>query len=134
MDEDANRLFESFKLYFPTSANNTYSYSTTSDPYELVVTLNDGSKFLYDDFSNSIRNLPIDSDNMNEDEFKREFGFRLKKIMNRRNITQEELSEMTGISRIMISHYFNQKCLPSFYNVDKIAKALGCSINELTYI
>jgi transcriptional regulator with XRE-family HTH domain len=48
-------------------------------------------------------------------------------------ISQCELSERTGITQPSISDYMNGKKLPSFYTVDKIAKALGCSVDAFRY-
>lgn len=81
----------------------------------------------------TIRKLPRDSNNMSEEEYRIEFSMRLKKIMYRKGWTQDDLSEATGITQAMISRYISRKATPSFYNVDKIAKALGCSTDEFRY-
>jgi len=46
-------------------------------------------------------------------------------------ISQEELSERTGISQVMISKYLNAKATPSFYRIEQIARVLKCSVSEL---
>lgn len=129
-----NDMYSNFELYYPNVARQVDSYLPTLDPDELMIVLKDGSRILYNDFDNSVRNLPSDSNNMSEGQCKREFGFRLKKLMYKRCITQEELSNQTGITQAMISRYICGESLPSFYNTDKIAKALGCSIDEFRYI
>jgi DNA-binding Xre family transcriptional regulator len=88
---------------------------------------------LYDDVTRSYRKLPTDSDELTEDECRREFGIRLNKILIRKNITQIELSEMTGINRSILNGYITGKHSPSFYNVDRIAKALDCSVDDFRY-
>ena len=50
-----------------------------------------------------------------------------------KGITQSELSNCTDIPQYLISDYIRGKRTPSFYNVDKIAKALDCSVDELRY-
>lgn len=125
-------MFESFKAFFPSLAESTVEYYNHSRS-ELVAKLDDGRAFLYDNTNNSIRKLPRDSNNMSEEEYRIEFSMRLKKIMYRKGWTQDDLSEATGITQAMISRYISRKATPSFYNVDKIAKALGCSTDEFRY-
>lgn len=53
------------------------------------------------------------------------FSSRMKYIMNRDEITQNELSEMTGISQGQISKYINCSQMPSLSNAVLIANALS---------
>lgn len=128
-----NTIFENFKLHFPYTAEKTVEYEQIND-FDIMVTLNDGSRIIFDDLDKSMRNLPKSSQEMTELEFCSEFGKRLRKLMYRAGVTQRELSEMTGISQPNISKYFNGKTIPSFYIADRIAKALGCSTDEFRYI
>lgn len=127
-----DRFFNNFKLYFPIASELVTSFKQTG-LFDLTIKLNDGTSVMYDDIEHSIRNLPRDSKSMSEKECRREFGLRLRKIMYIKNISQLELSERTGISNVTISNYLNFKATPSFYNVDRIAKALGCSMEDLRY-
>lgn len=125
-------IIDSLLAYYPFLAEKAVSFVQTS-PFDLIIKMEDGSSVLYDDSSKSFRTLPRDSKNMSERESKIEFGFRLRTVMERKGISQLVLSEMTGISQPILSNYLNGKNSPSFYKVDIIAKALGCSIDELTY-
>ena len=127
------RFFNNFKLYFPLVSELVTSFKQTG-LFDLTIKLNDGTSVIYDDTEHTMRNLPRDCNNMTEDECRREFGLRLRKLMHVKNISQSELSEKTGISNVTISNYLNFKATPSFYNADRIAKAIGCSIEELRYI
>lgn len=129
----SKRLYESFEFHFPLIAEQVVSYRDIST-YEIEVTLDDGGIFMYDELSNSIRKRPRDCDNMTEGECKKEFGLRLRSMMFRRNVDQLRLSELTGIPQPSISNYVNGKTSPTFYNLDKIARALKCSVDELRYI
>lgn len=71
---------------------------------------------------------------MTEIEFRDIVSNRLSGIMKQRNISQDELSELTNISRVSINKYINNKATPSVFNLGKIAKALGCTMDDLTYI
>lgn len=127
-----NRMYEDFQLYFPVVASKSEDYYENGHS-ELIVKMKDGSYLSYDYIDKTIRNLPIDKYNMTEDECKREFRFRLYKIMCMKGVNQKELSELVGVSEVTISKYLNGHSLPSFYIVDKIAKALDCSLDELRY-
>ena len=128
----ANYIFENMQSYYPFLSERMASYKTVG-PYELIVKTNDGETILYDDVNHSIRRLPRDSNNMTEQEVSVEFRQRLRRLMTRQGVSQLELSELTGIPQSTISNYLTGKFLPGFYNMDKIAKALKCSIDEFRY-
>lgn len=122
-----------FSFYFPTIAESMRDCHE-GGPFELIVTCDDGTKILYNDMYGTIRRLPASSDSLDEDDFKREFAYRLRDLMLIKNVTQKELSERTGINTNNISRYVNGKNVPSFYAVDRIAKALGCSTDVFRYL
>lgn len=118
-----------------------YSYITDRavdyekvDEYTLIVYTNNDRKYLYDLITNTIRMLPADINNQTDDEFAYEFSLRLQKIMLLNHMGQTELAEATGISQSMISRYILRKSYPDFRNVDKIARALNCSLDDLRYV
>ena len=127
------KLFEEFKLYFPLIAKKAVDWVEESG-INLIVTLDDGRKVMYDDLDSTIRRLPKDSNNLTEEECAYEFGVRLRRLMWRKGVNQQELSEATGISQPMLSKYVNGKTLPGFYNLDKIAKYLKVSVDVFRYI
>lgn len=129
----ANYIFENMQSYYPFLSERMASYKKVG-PYELIVKTNDSETILYDDVNHSIRRLPRDSNNMTEQEVSVEFRQRLRRLMTRQGVSQLELSELTGIPQSTISNYLTGKFLPGFYNMDKIAKALKCSIDEFRYI
>lgn len=124
-------LISQFKLHFPSFAMRAVRYEADAYRSEwLIVFLDNGDRLLFDSYQHTIRNLPRVSECMTEDETRYEFGRRLEKIMMSKGVTQLALSEATGIKQSTISDYINYKHTPSFYAADKIAKALGCSIDE----
>lgn len=127
------RVIENLKTNFPFLAADAVDYIEHSD-CEVVVKLEDGRMFLYDDMDKSFRKLPSNCYELSEDECRSEFGQRLYKIMFRKGFTQFDLSEKTGIQQSLLSNYITGKRSPSFYNVDRIAKALGCSVDEFRYL
>ena len=98
-----------------------------------LLSMSNGSVYMYDNKELTIRRLPLDPDNMTEREFKQEYGEALCRIMQSKDVNQHELSIMTGISQASISNYIQGRVCPSFYIVNKIAKALNVPIEEFTY-
>lgn len=125
-------LYDNFKHYFPINAERVIAV-TQDGPHDLIVRLDDGTYMLYSDLNNTIRRLPTDSRNMTEEEFRREFRFRVYKILNMRGITQKELAQMAGITEANLSGYLTGKRTPTFYTANKIAKALDCSVEDFIY-
>lgn len=128
-----DRYIENFHLYFPCTADMAVDYELTGN-WWLTVKLNDGRVVVYDDLENTIRNVPRDANNMTEIQCRKEFGYRLKTFIRRKCLTQDEVAKRAGISRVVLSRYITGKQTPSFYIVDKIAKALGCSVDEFRYL
>jgi transcriptional regulator with XRE-family HTH domain len=63
------------------------------------------------------------------------FSERLKKVMDEKNMTQAELSSLTGIGKSSISQYLSGKNEPNQKRTEQIADALQCSaayLNGLT--
>ncbi len=104
------------------------------DNGELLIHLKNGDKALYNPFEDWCRRLPKDSRSMTENECTAEFAARLRNVMRRKGYSQQQLSVRTGISQPAISNYVTGRRMPSFYMIDKIAKALNCSVDELRYL
>lgn len=126
-------MLENFKIQCPW----TKDHIVKSEPFssmQLLVELDDGSKVLYDYAENSFRYIqpyPTDNEEEIEKRWRQEFALRLRSKMYEKAMGQEELSNITGISRTMISHYITGKYIPNIYNTSKLAKAFGCTVDEL---
>ena len=127
-----DRVFENFKRFFPSIARLALNCRQI-DFFSIMVDLEDGDRVMYDDLENTIRTLPKDPNSLSKDQCSYEFGLRLRRVMAMKGMTQEMISEKTGIHQVTISNYMTGKYMPSFYAVDKIAKALGCSLDDLRY-
>lgn len=126
-------LINNANLYLVTNPNEVAEYDKVS-PFEIIVKFKDGTAWLYDDRTNGSRSIPYDSNEMTEEEQTREFGIRLRTMMWSKGITQKELAEKTGIQQSLLSDYVRGKKKPSFYKVDKIARALECSVDDFRYL
>jgi DNA-binding Xre family transcriptional regulator len=124
--------YENFKAYWPFLAREAESY-VHIDSFLIHVKLTNGEVYAYDDLDTTIRRLPQNSNELTKSQYEYEFGDRLRRVMRMKGVTQQELSEKTGISRPLLNSYINRKKSPSFYNVDKIAKALNCSTDLFRY-
>lgn len=55
----------------------------------------------------------------------------LKKIRENRNLTQDQLAEISGVARYIISEFENEKRRPSARTISRLSEALGCDYLEL---
>lgn len=59
-------------------------------------------------------------------------GSKIRQIRTTKDITQEELAKLTGLSQKTISNIEIDKSMPSTRSLTKIADALGVSMKEIT--
>lgn len=106
-------------------------------PFRLIAFTADGSIYVYDNLNGGTRRLFNSSAEyakrgyFTDEEWMYRFAAMVQYRMDDRFMTQDELSEMTGISQSALSHYMNCRRVPSIINVYKIAKALKCSIDDI---
>lgn len=104
---------------------------------EITVKLDNGKTLVYNHITQKIRYVSDRSENITElddEAWQAKFAEKLANKIRMFGITQEQLSEMTGISQVSISGYKKGKKMPSVLNCKKLAKALRCSISELADI
>jgi ribosome-binding protein aMBF1 (putative translation factor) len=128
----AEQMLNNMSMYFPWIFDEMTRYEVF-DEWALTVETSDGTVYLYNDMNNSIRRLPAHPAYMTDDEIKKEFGLRLQYFLDRKGISQKELAERVGASSAQISHYVRGRYTPQFTMLDRIARALGCSMDDLRY-
>jgi len=128
-----NRMIVNFEKFFTCFKGEVNEYQQIDDT-GLLVKLNNGESILYDDVDNTFRCLPRDSIHMSKQECLDEFGIRLRRIMKRKGLTQREVCKAMNMDEGNFSRYANGERAPSFYIADKIAKTVGCSLDDLRYI
>ena len=127
-------MYANLEALFPSIVEDMISYRENG-PFELIVELSNGQCVAYDHIEQTIRYLPINhKDGMTEEDYRNEFGIRLRKIMYRKGISQTELADSIGSTQTQISHYMTGRSTPSSYKLYKIARALDCSIEELNCV
>lgn len=102
--------------------------------WDLLIIFKNGRKIIFDRFTGYYREIFYDSLNdLTDEQEKKEFAYKLRQIMSRRHVTQEELAEGIKISQTMISHYMTGRCLPTAVVLRNIAKYLNCSMDDFFY-
>lgn len=125
-------LLERFELYFPSIFALCKRFLILND-WEILGEYENGQVWIYDDYDNSIRAVRR-YDNIDQESYRVEYSFKLRRALLHSEMTQLELSEITGISPQTISKYITGKSVPSLYHADKIAKALDSSLDYFRYI
>lgn len=133
-DHISENTYFGFKLCNPNLADKVVEWYDIGH-LRIIVILNNGEVYEYDDMMETTTKLqPLDEfgyEELNEEQFKRNFIRKLNKLMNMKLISQSELAEACDTSQTMISHYLTGKSIPSSYMLMKIAKALQCHVDEL---
>mgnify|MGYP003296138942 CR=1 FL=1 len=100
------------------------------------VNMKNGTMYDFDARSNSIRNVkdrPMHHDDAyDEDEWREVFADRLAEMICTKRLNQQSLADYTGLSKGAINNYINKRATPSGYALTKLARALDCSIMDLT--
>lgn len=128
-----NEYLRQVYLYFPYLQEEVIS---AREYIHLMLLIETNSRFnyFYDLTKNVLIPIPKDDHDLDKDSFRRIFGVLLRRCLEHSGLTQEELSEKTGIPQPNISDYLYGKHFPSFYQIDKMAKAMNCSVEDLRYV
>lgn len=69
---------------------------------------------------------------MTEQEWKKEFAIRLRRLSHqKKRYNRKQLAEASGLSVKTIERYRRAERAPDMTSVEKIARALDCSLEEL---
>lgn len=106
-----------------------------SGQLEITVKVEGGKKYVYDMMTRMAYSIRDEiEEELSEEEWRKNFSRNFNHKLRNISMTQDRLSELTGISQITISKYSNGKATPSSYNLRKIVKVLNCSIHELIHM
>ena len=103
------------------------------DDFDLILRHVDGSTLGFDVTSVRLRTI-CKNDKMTDEEFVREFAYRLKRKIRFSGMTGAEFARLTGISQPTISNYCTGKRAPTIHSTFKILNALNCNFNDLQFI
>lgn len=129
-------IIDSYKNWHPSLYAKTVDCKPTGY-YSILAVLNDGSRIEYNSLDNTIRDVTRfyirESDStLNEETWRKEFGRQLRHLIAERGISQDRLSDLTGISRQMLSRYVNGNSTPSGYTLTRLSEILDCDVRDLT--
>ena len=101
--------------------------------YEILFVFKNGDKIIFDTHRHDWKGLYPDKHKLSEKDCKRHFSSQLRRWMNRKCISQEELAKLLKTTQPMISRYVNGDALPGYYMMYKIADVLNLSVNDFFY-
>lgn len=133
MNNNWDEMLKLLELYYPFIFNDMVDWYP-SGQMEITVRVKNGDKYTFNQIEKSYQRIySVDGEieDLEEMEFRRRFAQRLMRKLINVGMTQDQLAEYSGISKVMISKYLTCKATPSYYNVDRIARALRCSVSEL---
>lgn len=132
LDRNSNtfRLFEHYEPYDPPASEQTVDEKYIGD-FETIFILKDGSRILFDEMTKSTR-IIIPAIDESDDIWLKEFSRKIKKKMKFKRITQIELADNIGVSRLTASRYVNGQRVPDYLTLKKISKVLNCPLDEIT--
>lgn len=96
------------------------------------IDLDDGKQYDYDSRLKILMPVYAGHGESDDDAIIKEFVLNIFVEMKTRGVSQEDLADMTGISQATISRYTNGDSVPDLIALRKIARALGCSVSDLT--
>ena len=130
-----DRILEQFKMHHPYLAEGMYDWRPRGD-MGIRIEMSDGKMYDFHAMSNTIRNVDNRTmhrdDTSNEEEWRVVFADRLNEYMCTKRITQQALAEYTGLGKGTINSYVNGRSTPSGYALTKLARALDCTVMDLT--
>lgn len=124
------RLFQDFGLQHPHFYEQVVDWCP-SGRMSIFVKLNNGKCYDYDRADGSIRRVRSKDDVFDDDILEQELSANLRKNIPFAGKTQTELCEELGITSAMMSRYLHGKSTPSATKLYRIAKAIGCTMEEL---
>ena len=128
-------MLSAYKLWFPNL------YDKTIDCWQtgintILATLNDGSKIEFNSQTNTMRDVTslysTTVSKMDEESWRKEFGRQLRRAISDKGITQEQLSDISGVSKQRLTRYVRGQSTPSGYVLSRLSEILDCDSRELT--
>lgn len=123
-----------FLNHHPTISENEIESYMYISPYDIFIKFMNGSKFIYDQSNNYLRPIYFKDNNLTEEEFKREFSYRLTTYMERHYISQKDMAERIGVSYVMMNRYCKGLVIPNLYKVQLMAQILRYPLESFFYI
>ena len=127
-------LWQYVKMVDPFVTENEIAELRELNEWDLLIIFHSGKKVILDRYTGYHKDIFYnDLNELTEEQEKKEFAYRLRSLMNRKWITQDQLAERLGTTQAMISRYVRGETIPSAIVLRKVAKALDCSMDDFFY-
>lgn len=123
------RTIKQFETYYPDLIGQVVDW-WASGRTSIALKMNDGNIYDYDPMDDSLRRVNVYMD-VDEEAERKAFGSNLQKMIPFSGLSKGELAEEAGITNAMLSRYIRGNSMPSVLVARRIAKALGCRVDEL---
>lgn len=101
--------------------------------FDVLFVFKNGRRILIDSDTYYFRELYPEDHELTDEQRRYEFKRRLRTMMRRKNINQEELARCLGTTQTVISRYVTGESVPSYIVMEKIAEILNCSMDDFRY-
>lgn len=101
--------------------------------FDLFVKLKDGRKYVYDTLNSYFRFVTETEGRKSRDRLARELSNRLRILMSRRHMTQDDLADLLGVSRKTVNRYVKGETIPDFITMHEIAMILNYPLDEFLF-
>ena len=101
--------------------------------FDILFVFKDGRRFIFDSDTNYFWQPYSEEHELTDDQIRHEFKIRLRTMMRRRCINQEELAARLGTKQAVISRYVTGDAMPSYATMFKIARILNCSMDDFSF-
>ena len=78
-------------------------------------------------------NVKYESDDLTDEQELHEFQVNLRNLIRRKFMDQTEFAHRLGITQGMVSKYLTGRSVPDVLMLRKMARVLGCSVNDFFY-
>lgn len=127
-------LVEDLKFYHRNITDDDILEYRVDDAFCITIKFKNGVYAVYNSNDKSLRQLPSDYRNLTDEDLMREFSYRVRHMALLRGMTLGELANVIGINQSQLSGYITGRVMPSFRVIDKIARALNCSVDYFRFV
>ena len=122
-----SKLYNEFKLQNPKLSEKVVEWRP-SGKQSIRLFLEDGYVL---EFHGQLGCRRVNTYDYTKDGCKEEFRNRLNELMSDTGYDQRGLAQASGLTQGSISNYLTKKTLPDLHALRQLAKAFGCTINDL---
>lgn len=132
---DSREIIKELEKRYPWVLKYGIKYVKLIDRTTIVIDLTNGNTYVFD-ASREIYDLTLvrlmgDKDTISISEWRRGFSYWLLKRMENKGIDEDDLADMTGLSKRVIARYMNGTARPNDEALTDISMALGCYEEDL---